>query len=371
MKKAVKIAVIAAAAVAVAAGLIFVVLPFATSKEAEARLGEALAEAGVPEDMWSVERAYYIPLLGHLALEKLELGERGGGFLRAEKVTLALDTAREDLLSGSLDARDLSFSAEDAGITVKSLSVNDFSVDRARFEYSPIEAVKKLGKIRLSDAVFRQGGRRYFSLGEFALDAAYTEGKIPFSSSASLKELVMDARQFAPLPALRREYRFSTLALKNSLSGGIYTVNLVIEGADLFSLKADFGVSFPREFLASGEIANFALIDYEEDVKMESLALTYTDKSFLDHIFELAGMPGGRADAAEQLGETLMTFAMMGGVDTERFVNEAMDFIAKPGKFELKANINSPVSFEEISRNPFAMNLSLSINEGEPFTTGY
>jgi hypothetical protein len=369
MKKAVKIAIISVAAVAVLAGALFVVIPLATSKEAEARLGEALAEAGIPEDMWSVDRAYYVPLLGHLVAEKLEFGERDSAFLEAKKVTLALDAGREDLFAGSVDAEELSFLADDTGITVKSFSVKDFSVDRALLGYSPAGALKRLGNIRLSDAVFRQRGQTYFSLGSLNADIGYAEGKIPLPSSVSLKEVVMDSRRFMPLPALRPEYRLSTLELKNSLSGGVYTANLVIDGANLFTLKADLGLSLPRELLASGVISSLALIDYGEDVKLDSLALTYTDKSFLDHVFELSGIPGGRARAAEQLNETLMMFAMMGGVDAERFAEEVAKFIAKPEKFELKTNIDSPVSFEDISRNPFAVNLSLSINGGKPFTT--
>ncbi|MDR1278230.1 MAG: hypothetical protein LBK02_05725 [Treponema sp.] len=55
------------------------------------------------------------------------------------------------------------------------------------------------------------------------------------------------------------------------------------------------------------------------------------------------------------------------GVDAERFAGEAAKFIAKPGKFKLETN--SPVSFEEIVQNPLAVNASLSINGGKPFTT--
>jgi hypothetical protein len=370
MKKALKIAIIPLAILAVLAGVLFVAIPLATSKEAEARLGEAFAEAGIPEDMWSVDRAYYVPLLGHLVAERLEFGDRAAGaFLEAKKVTLALDAGKKDLLAGSLDATELSFWADDTGITVKSLSVKDFSVDRALLEYSPAGALKRLGNIRLSGAVFRQSGQTYFSLGSLNADVGYTEGQIPLSSSVSLKELVMDSRRFTPFPALRPEYRLSNFELKNSLSGGVYTANLVIDGANLFTIKADLGLSLPRELLASGAVSNLALIDYGEDIKLDSLALTYTDKSFLDHVFELAGMPGGRAHAAEQLNETLMMFAMMGGVDAERFVEEVTKFIAKPEKFELKTNLDSPVSLEDISRNPFAVNLSLSINGGKPFTT--
>ncbi|MDR2782419.1 MAG: hypothetical protein LBB48_01000 [Treponema sp.] len=368
MKKTEKIAILSSVVIAVVV-VLFVGIPLATSKEAAARLGNALAEAGIPADMWSVKRVYYVPIFGHLVVEKLEFGERDSAFLEAKKVTLSLDMGREDLFAGSVDARNLSFSAEDTGITVKRLSVHDFSVDKAQFEGSPIEAVKKLGSIRLSDAAFRQG-QTYFSLGSLNADVGYAEGKIPLHSSVSLKELAIDVRQFAPLPALRPEYRLSQFNLKNSLSGNVNTVRLVIDGTNLFTIKADIGISLPREFLESGEIPLFALFNSVEIGKVTSFTLAYTDKSFLDHVFELAEMPGGRESAAEQLNETFMMFAEMGGIDGERFVNEAAKFIAKPGKLELKTNIPSPVSFEELSRNPFAMNASLSINGGKPFAIG-
>jgi hypothetical protein len=352
------------------AGILFVVIPFATSKEAEARLGEALAEAGIPEDMWSADRVYYVPLLGHLVVEKINIGEKGGGaFLEAKKVTLALDTSKEGFFAGSVDAQEVSFSADDSSVIVKSLSVNDFSVDQALFEYSPVEAVKKLGNIRLNDAVFKQTGRTYFSLGSLNANVDYAEGKIPLPSSVSLKEFIVDVRQFMPLPALRPEYRLSSIELKDSLSGSVYTIELAIDGANLFTIKIDLGISLPRELLASGEISNLLGSDFGEDVKINSLVLTYTDKSFLDNVFELAGMSDGRESVADQLNETLMMFAVMGGVDAERFVSEVTQFIAKPGKFELKTNINSPVSFVDIIQNPFTMNLSLSINGGKSFTT--
>ncbi|MDR0785097.1 MAG: hypothetical protein LBE74_04340 [Treponema sp.] len=371
MKKTVKIAIISAAAVAAVAGALFVVIPLATSKQAEARLGEALAEAGIPEDMWSVGRAYYVPLLGRLTVERLEFGERGvGAFLEAKKAVLSLDASKKDFFAGSVEIRDASFSTNDVGVTVKSLSVNDFSVDKALFAYSPFEAVQKLGAIRVSGAAFTQEGRTRFSLGSLNAAVGYAEGKIPFSSSVTLKDLAIDVRQFAQFPALRPEYRLSNLELKNSLSNGVYTVNLVIDEENLFTIKVNLGVSLPHSLIASGRITDLAGIDYGEEVKMDSLTLTYTDKSLLDHIFELAGMSGGRAEVAGELNETLMAFAERGGVDAERFANEAAKFIAKPGKFELKTNLDFPMSLEDISQNPFSMNVSLSINEGRPFTTG-
>jgi hypothetical protein len=370
MKRGVKIAILSAAIVAAAAVILFVVIPLATLKSAEARLDEVLTEAGIPEDMWSIGRAYYVPLFGHLVVERLEFGERGAVFLEVKKITLTHSTGGEGIFAGSVDVQGVSFLAGGTGITAKNLSVNDFSVDKALFKYSPVEAVKKLGNINLSDMVFRQRGRSNFSLGRLNADVGYAEGKILLFSSVSLKEFVVDVRQFIPLSALRSEYRFSSIDLKTSPSGGVYTVNLVIDGSNLFTIKADLGVSLPRELLGSGEITNFALIDYGENIKMDSFSLAYTDKSFLDHIFELAGMSGGREAAAWQLNETLQEIAMMGGVDIKRFADEAAKFIAKPGKLELKTNLNSPVSFSDISRNPFAVNLSLSINGGKPFTTG-
>ncbi|MFP3089949.1 hypothetical protein LQZ21_06435 [Treponema sp. TIM-1] len=370
MKKPAKIAISVAAAAALVLGVLLVVFPLVTSKAAEARLGEFFTEAGIPEAMWSVDRAYYVPLLGHLVLEKLAFGESDNPFLEAKKVTLALDTSRENFFAGSVDAREVSFLEDDTGLTIKSLSVNDFSVDTAQFGYAPVEAVKKLGKIRLNDAVFRQKGQTYFSLGRLSADTGYAEGNIPLSSSVSLKDFVLNARQFTPRPAVRPEYRLSNLELKNSLSGGVYTVNLVIDGAQLFTIKVELGLSLPQELLASGDITSLALIDYEEDLKINSFAITYTDRSFLDHVFELAGMPGGRELAAEQLNESILMLAMLGGVNAEQFAGEVMKFIAKPEKFELKTNIVSPVSFEEISENPFALNVSLSVNGGKPFTTG-
>jgi len=372
MKKAVKVAAIMAAAVVVITVILFVAVPSTTSKQAETKLSEALAGAGIPKDMWSAEKVYYVPLLGHLVVENFKIGEQGGDtILQAKKVTLALDTRSEDLFAGSAEAQGLSFSADDAGISVKNLSVKNFSVDKALFKYSPFEAVKKLGNISLSGAVFRQKGRTYFSLGGLNADIGYVEGKLPLSSSLVLKDFVMDVRQFAPLPALRPEYRLANFEIRNSVSAGVYKINLVIDGTNLFAIKAALGISVPAEFLASGDISHLSAFDYEEDVKLDSFSLTYTDKSFLDHVFELAGISGGRAGAAEQFGDSLPIFALIdGGADAKRFHDAVAQFIAKPGMFELKTNIASPLSFDDISQNPLALNVSLSINGGKPFTTG-
>jgi hypothetical protein len=259
MKTGVKIATISAAVLAVAVGLLFIVIPFATTKTTEARLAEALAEAGIPEDLWSIGRAYYVPLLGHLVIEKLQFGEKGGdAFLEAKKVTLVIDTDNEDIFSGSVDAEGLSLIADNIGITAKIFSVKNFSVDKALLEYSPIEAIKKLGSIDLSDAVFTQDGQRYFSLKTFNADLGFSEGKIPFSSSISLKDFVVDVRQFAPLPALRREYRLSNFEINNSISRDKFTAKLAVDGANLFTLTSDLGISLPRELLATGNINDFA-----------------------------------------------------------------------------------------------------------------
>ncbi|MDR0475181.1 MAG: hypothetical protein LBH43_16100 [Treponema sp.] len=368
MKKGLKIAVISAAAALVITGALFLVIPPATSKEAEARLGEFFSEVGVSEDMWSVDKAYYIPLLGHFVAQQLEIGERGsGGFLKVKKFTAAVASNRKGLFAGSLDAQDISLSIDGIGIRAKGLSVKNISVDKALLGYAPEQAVKKLGKISLSDTVLSQRGQAYFSLGKINANLGYAEGKFMLSSSLLIKDFVTDLRQFMPLPALRPEYRISSLELKNSFSGDVYTSNLFIDGVKLLTLDTALGVSLPRELLEYGKITNLDLFDYE-DVKIHSFTLTYTDKSFLNHLFELAGMPGGRESAAEELKDTLMMYAMTGEADEERLADEIMKFIAKPGKFTLKSNLKYPLSLEEISRNPFAMKLSLSLNGGKPFT---
>jgi hypothetical protein len=363
MKKAVKITAVSVAAVAVIAAALFFVIPLASSKEAEARLGEVLAGVGIYEDMWSAERVYYVPIFGYLGIEKFKID----GILEVNKITMAIKTNSENVFAGSIDAQGLSFSADDAGIVVKSLSVKDFSVDMAMFSNNPLESVKKLGKISVGGTAFRQGGQTYFTLEEFNANVDYSEGKIPLPASVTLKKLTVDVRRFNSLPALRPEYQISTIELKNSLSGGTYKANLIIDVDELFMIKTDLGISFPLEF---DRIADFTSIDYGEDVKLDSLMLTYTDNSFLEHIFELAGLPGGGAGTAELLEDSLMMIAELGGIDAERFASETAGFFKKPGKLELKTNIESPVSFEDIGQNPFAVNLSLSINGGKPFTTG-
>ncbi|MDR2785416.1 MAG: hypothetical protein LBB83_05840 [Treponema sp.] len=362
MKKAVKITVISVAAIAVILIALFVVIPFASSKEAKARLSEALAGAGIPDDMWSAERVYYVPVFGHLVVEKFEIG----GILEANKITMAIKTNSENVFAGSINAQRLSFLADGTDIVVKSLSVKDFSVDTVMFGDNPLESFKRLGKVSVSGTTFRQSGQTYFTLGEFNANVGYSEGKTWLPASVTLKNLTADVRRFNSLSALRPEYRISTLKLKNSLSGAAYKINLIMDVDDLFAIKTDLGISFPLEF---DEIADFTAIDYGEDVKLDSLTLTYTDKSFLEHIFELAELPGGKEAAAESLNDSIMMIAELGGIDAERFASESAGFLKKPGKLELKTNLESPVSFEDIGQNPFAVNLSLSINGGKPFTT--
>ncbi|MDR3283687.1 MAG: hypothetical protein LBS97_00730 [Treponema sp.] len=363
MKKVAKITAISVGAVAVILIALFVVIPLASSKKAEARFGEALTKAGIPEEMWSAKRVYYVPLFGHLVVEKFGIG----GILEAKKIKMVIKTNSEDVFAGSIDAQGLSFSTDGTGIIVKSLSVKDFSVNTTMFDYNPLGSVKKLGKVSVSGATFRQGGQTYFTLGEFNANVGYSEGKIPLSTSVTLKKVTADIRPLNSLPALRPEYRISRLELKNSLSGGTSKLNLVIDMDDLFTIKTDLGISFPLEF---DGIADLTSINYREDVKLDSITFTYTDKSFLEHVFELTGLPGGRENAAELLNDSIMMMAELGGIDAQRLVSESAEFFKKPGRLELKTNLKSPVSIEDISRDPFAVNLGLSINGGKPFTTG-
>jgi hypothetical protein len=363
MKKILKITVILLAAATVTLTAVFVMLPLVLSKETEKRLGEALAEAGISEDMWSAEKVYYIPVAGHLVVENFEIG----GILEANKITMPIKTNRKDVFAGSINAQELAFSAYGTNITAKSLSVKDFSVDTINFSYNPLESVKKLGRVSTTGITFRQGGHTYFTLEEFNANIGYSEGKIPLPALVTLKELTANLRTVSSLPALRPEYRLSTLEFKNSLSGGAYKISLIIDMDDLFTAKTDIGISFPLEF---DGITDFTSMNYGEDIKLDSLVFTYADKSFLEHIFELTGLPGGRENTAELLNDSIMMIAELGGIDAERFVSESASFFKEPGKLELKTNFESPMSFEEIGQNPFAVNLSLSINGGKPFTTG-
>jgi predicted secreted protein len=154
MKKVVKITAISAAAIVVILTVLFVVIPFASSKKAEERLAEALTGAGIPEDMWSAKRVYYIPIFGHLVVEKFEIG----GILEANKIMMVIKTNSEDIITGAINAQGLSFSADGIGIIVKSISVKDFSVNTMMFGYSPLESVKRLEKVTVRGTTFRQGG---------------------------------------------------------------------------------------------------------------------------------------------------------------------------------------------------------------------
>ena len=367
MKKPVLIAIIAAGAAAVFAAVVFLVIPGVTSNEAERQLKVTFAEAGIPDDMWKAGKVTYVPIVGNLVIEKLEIGNRNSDvYITAGKAVLSLKTNNDEYMAGSVEVQDVSFLSDEVGITAKNISINDFSIDKMLMEYSPAEAIGKLGSVRMSDAVFRLRGRRYVSLGSFSADINYTEGKLP-APSVTIKDLAMDVRQLMSIPDLRSEYRLSSFEMKNTFTAGVYASVLSMEMASLFALKTDVSIFLPSQ-LASGDIAAFARIDFEDDIKLNSFSVTYTDRSLLDHVFELAGMGGNRDYFADELYELIMMFAMMGGAELERFVNEATVFIAKPGTLELKTNIGRPLSFYELGQNPFAMNLSFTINGGKPFT---
>jgi hypothetical protein len=371
MKKAVTVTAISAGAAAVLLTALFVVIPLASSKEAEARLGEALADAGISGDMWNAKRVYYVPLPGQLVVEQFAMATMPSmpPLFRATKITLTIKTNREDVFAGSIDAQGLWFPAGENSITAKSLSVKGFSVDTAAFGSDPLEAVKKLGKVSVIGAAFRRDGQTTVALGEFNVNFGYSEGRIPIPASVTLRRLTADVRQFNRLPALRPAYRISTLELRNAISGDSCKTNLIIDVDGLFMTRANIGFYFsPPEFEFGGS-GGFTPVDALEELKLKSLALTYTDRSFLDHVFELAGLPGGSANAAELLNDYIVMLARMSGIDAERFVREAAGFFRKPGKLELKANLERPVGLDEIVRNPFAAPLSLSINGGRPFTT--
>ena len=368
MKKSLLIAVISAAAAALIAVILFVIIPLATSKTAEQKFSEAIAETGIPDDMWSVGKVAYIPVFDHIIIDDLEFGDKWSINLKAKKAILKLDTSKENIISGSIDLQDTILSAEGSGVIVKNLSVNNFSVDTSLIEYSPVEAIKKLGGISVNGAEYRQAGIQYFSLRNFNANLGYTAGKLPSSSSITLKDFIVDLRKFIPHESLRKEYRISNIEIKTNRSGA---VNLTIDGANLFSIKSDIDIFLPPELTSSGSLSDFDNFDYD-DLKLKSISLKYTDKSLLDHIFKITGMTGSRAAIAEELKETLLMYAESLGLEEERFAGEAAKFIAKPGKFEIKTNLRSPISFAEISDDPFSANLSLSINGGKPFTAdGY
>jgi hypothetical protein len=367
MKKGVKITLISAAVVVVTAGILFVCIPLVTSKQAEAKLRETLAEAEIPEEMWSVNRVYYIPLFRHFIVEKLEFKDNVGHLiLKAKKVTLTLVKNTEEIFAGSMCAHAITFLDDNySSITVKSFSLNDFSIDK-----TPSAALTKLGNIRLNKTVFEHDGTTGFSLGRLDINVDYDErysdsparpsfySMLSFSKSVSLKELIIDEKLIS-LPELRPKYRFSNIAFVNSFSYKSGIVNLIIDGVNLFKIKAVFDISFPSNDPA------FSLLTGEAE--LNSLSLTYNDKSFLSHFLQLFGISSGRAYIAELLNEPLQTIAMMCGFDTASFADEAIKFIAKPEKLELKTDFDSPMSFKDIIQNPSSAKISLSINGGKPF----
>jgi hypothetical protein len=367
MKKSVKIALISAAVVVVTAGILFVCIPLVTSKQAETKLRETLAEAEIPEEMWSVNRVYYIPLFRHFVVEELEYKENASFILKAKKVTLTLDKNSEEIFAGSMVAHAITFLDDNySSITVKRFSLNDFSIDK-----TPSAALTKLGNIRLNKTVFEHKETTYLSLGRFDIDVDYDKrytysyarpsfySILSFPKSVLLKELIID-EQFISLPESRPKYRFSNIAFVNSFSYKSGIVNLIIDGVNLFKINAVFDISFPSDY--PGFFFNIG------EAELNSLSLTYNDKSFLDHFLQLVGISGDRADIVEQLNEPLQTIAMMCGFDTEIFADEAVKFIANPEKLELKTNFDSPMSFEGIIQNPSSAKISLSINGGKPFS---
>ena len=367
MKKSLLIAIISAAAAALLAVVLFVIVPIAASKTAEQKFSDAVAETGIPDDMWSVGKVTYIPVFDHIVINDLEFGDKWSFYLESKKAVLKLNLKKENIISGSIDLQDAALSAEGSGIILKKLALNNFSIDKTMLDYSPMEAVKKLDSISISGAEYRQGGMKYFSVKKFDAKLGYTEGKIPLSPSISLKDLIVDLRKFIPIENLRKEYRLSDIEIKMNRSGN---VNLLIDAANLFSIKSDINIFLPPELLASGSISDIDGFDFYDDLKLKAISLTYTDKSLLDHIFKLSGETSGRAAAAEELKETLLMYAETFGIEEERFANEAAKFITKPGKINIKTNLKSPISFGEISNDPFAANLSLSINGGKSFTAG-
>ena len=369
MKKSILIAIISAAAAALIAVVLFLIVPIATSKTAEQKFSEAISETGIPDDMWSAGKVVYVPVFDHIVIDDLEFGDKWSiGYLKAKKAILKINTSKENIVSGSIDLQDASLSADGGGIIVKNFAVNNFSVDKSMFEYSPIEAIKKLDSISISGGEYRQGGIQYFLVKKFNANLNYTEGKISNSSSISIKDFISDLRKFIPYENLRKEYRLSNIEIKFNRSG---LVNLTIDGTNLFSIKSDIDIFLPQEITSSASLSIFDEIDFN-DVKLRSISLTFTDRSLLDHIFTLSGMTDNRAAAAQELKEAFLMYAESLGMEEERFANEAVKFITKPGRFEIKSNPVSPMSLEEITENPLAANLSLSINGGKPFTArGY
>jgi hypothetical protein len=237
--------------------------------------------------------------------------------------------------------------------------VADFSVNTEELMNIGPEGIKKIGKVSVNNVEFNKD-RVSFSLEKLNADIGYSQGTMPSSSAISLKGFAADLRPLGLFASLRPQYKIANLELKNSLSKGIDTVSLVIECPELFNIKTNLGVSYPYTSFTP---------DITGDIKLNSFSFTYTDKSFLNHIFELIGMPSGGESIKALLNAFIVPVAGMGGIDTERFAREAANFFAKPNTLNLTTDIKSPVSIEDIMDNPFALNISLSINGGKPFRT--
>jgi hypothetical protein len=360
MKKNVKIAIMAAAIIIVIIGLFYVLMPFITAKATEERLVKTLSDAGISEEMWNAKRSYYIPLLNHLIVEDFTVGESNDEFIKVKKITLAIKTNQNNIFAGSVNAEGISFSAGDTVLTSGKFSVVDFSVNTEQLKNMGATGIKKIGKVSVTNVEFKQDTVS-FSLEKLNADIGYSEGIMPPSSVISLKGFITDLRPLMYFASLRPQYKIANLELKNSLSNGIDTVSLVIECSELFNIKINLDVSYPYTSFTS---------DIIDEIKLNSLSFTYTDKSFLNHIFELIGMPNGGESIQDLLNESIIPFASMGGIDTERFAREAANFIAKPNTLDLKTDIKYPINIEDIMDDPFALKLSLSINGGKPFKVG-
>jgi hypothetical protein len=370
MKKGLKIAVITVAALVVVAVGVFVVVPQASSKATENKLREAFSSAGIPDDMWDMDKAYYEPLSGNVVVENLRFGEKGeDNSITAKKVILRLKGASKDNFAGSIDAQGVSLKADNDSASAQSFGVHDFSVDTTLFQSAPVKAVKKLGSIQLGNVMIQQKGKAPYSVEKLNVVLNYSEGNIPRSSSISINGLALNMRDFLPQSSPLSNISLSTVALTNSVSGNVDTVNLTIDGNNLCSIKTAMSLTVPQEILQADDITKLENIDYNNEIKLNSFSFNYTDKSLLDDIFKLAGMTGSKEEIADQLNQNLSSLASIAGVDGQRFAREASNYIVNPGKLELKTNFASPVSLEDIIQNPLSLKLQLSINGGKPFTT--
>lgn len=363
-----KIVIIAGIVILVVAGVLFIVIPLATSKMVESRLSEAFDSAGIPEEIWNVGSARYFPIPGRIVIKNLVFGDDYEDFqAKVKRLTFTSNLKNTDIFKGSARAKKVLFLADEVNISVGSICVNGFMLDLSELNYGlGMSAVKKLKNIRVNNVEYKQRGSTYFSLKKMNTNIGYTHGKIPLSTSISMKDLILDVRRLLSISSgLNTEYRFSNLSYKNKISKGVSNADLDITLADLFNTKINIVFSFPPEFDTSGSVENLAMIDFEEDLKMVSLVFNYNDKSFLDHILRLAKV--NKKYAVEMLNETFMEMAIMSGFDSDRFVKEATNFIVKPKKLELKIIPDYPLSLNDITDDLFDSNLSLSINGGKPF----